>query len=70
MSMLQELWQKLEYKNYNQKGKLEMEIENLIEKLKADLKDIKEHKADYCYVEVNDMESIIEYLEQLKEMKG
>lgn len=47
-----------------------MEIENLVEKLKADLKDIKDHKADYCYVEVTDMENIIEYLEQLKEMKG
>lgn len=43
-----------------------MELENLINKLKVDVKDVKEHLADYCYVEVNDIDAIIEYLEQLK----
>ncbi len=45
-----------------------MEIENLIDKLKSNAKDVKEHLADYCYVEINDVEAIIEYLEQLKEI--
>lgn len=45
-----------------------MELENLINKLKVDVKDVKEHLADYCYVEVNDIDAIIEYLEQLKEI--
>lgn len=45
-----------------------MEIKNLIKKLKIDLQDVKEHLADYCCVEVNDVEAIIEYLEQLKEI--
>lgn len=40
-----------------------MEIENLINKLKIDAKDVKEHLADYCYVAINDVEAIIEYLE-------
>ena len=43
-----------------------MEIEILINKLSIDLKDVCQHDADYCYVEINDMELIIEYLEQLK----
>ena len=42
-----------------------IEIEDL-EKL--ELKDIKEHRADYCYVSVEDTEAIIEFLEQLKEI--
>lgn len=46
-----------------------MEIEKLINKLKNDAKDVKEHLADYCYVEINDVEVIIEYLEQLKIIK-
>lgn len=46
-----------------------MEIEKLINKLKNDAKDVKEHLADYCYVEINDVEAIIEYLEQLKIIK-
>lgn len=45
-----------------------MELENLINKLKVDVKDVKEHLADYCYVKVNDIDAIIEYLEQLKEI--
>lgn len=34
-----------------------MDLENL--------KDVKEHKADYCYVEIEKIEHIIEYLKQL-----
>lgn len=52
-----------------ERNKRIMELENLINKLKIDVKDIKEHLADYCYVEVNDVEAIIEYLEQLKVIK-
>ena len=40
-----------------------------INKLKNDAKDVKEHLADYCYVEINDIQAIIEYLEQLKIIK-
>lgn len=43
-----------------------MELDNIIEKLNTELKDIKAHEADYCYVPVEDVEAIIEYLEQLK----
>lgn len=46
-----------------------MDIENLIEKLTLELEDVNEHKADYCYIDITYMESIIEYLNQLKEIK-
>ena len=46
-----------------------MELENLINKLKVDVKDVKEYLADYCYIEVNEVEAIIEYLKQLKVIK-
>lgn len=45
-----------------------MELNNIIEKLNTELKDIKGHRADYCYVSVEDTEAIIEFLEQLKEI--
>lgn len=45
-----------------------MEIEELINKLSVNLKDVKEHLADFCFIEVEDVEGIIEYLEQLKEL--
>lgn len=45
-----------------------MELNNIIEKLNINLKDVKEHKADYCHVPVEDVEAIIEYLEQLEAM--
>ncbi|MCI9178046.1 MAG: hypothetical protein HFJ28_05765 [Clostridia bacterium] len=43
-----------------------MELEELIEKVKIELEDIKEHKADYCWFEIEDTKDIIEYLEQLQ----
>lgn len=45
-----------------------MELNNIIEKLYTELKDKMKYKADYCYVSVEDIEAIIEFLEQLKEI--
>ena len=43
-----------------------MELKVLISKLAENLKDIKQHDADYCYISVEETEAIIEFLEQLK----
>ena len=43
-----------------------MELKALINKLTENLKDVKQHDADYCYITVEEIESIIEFLEQLK----
>ncbi len=43
-----------------------MNLEELIKKLKIEKQDIDEHNADYCYIEIKNVEQIIEYLEQLK----
>ena len=43
-----------------------MELNVLISKLAENLKDIKQHDADYCYISVEETEAIIEFLEQLK----
>lgn len=45
-----------------------MEIKYLIERIKIELEDIKEHNADYCTISIKDTEAIIEYLEQLYKM--
>lgn len=52
------------------KGKVNeyMEINELIKRIKIELEDINEHKADYCNIPVEDTEAIIEYLEQLYQM--
>lgn len=42
-----------------------MEIDTLVKKIKAELEDVKEHFADYCCIENEDVEEILEYLEQL-----
>ena len=36
-------------------------MEELIQRLKEELKDVKEHDADFCNVTVSDTEAIIEY---------
>lgn len=43
-------------------------MEELIQRLKEELEDVKEHDADFCNVTVEDSEAIIEYLEQFKEI--
>jgi uncharacterized protein (DUF433 family) len=43
-----------------------MELEQLINKINTELKDIKEHLADFCYISVEDCEAILEYLRQLQ----
>lgn len=45
------------------------ELSIIIERLKRELKDILKHNADFCYVSVDDMKAIIEYLEQLQCIK-
>ena len=47
-----------------------MELENLINKINEELKDVKEHLADYCSIAVEDVEALLEYLNQLKEIKN
>ena len=44
-------------------------LENLIEKTKLNLEDVKEHDADLCYIDVEEVEAIIEYLQQLQVIK-
>lgn len=46
-----------------------MELEQLINSLNANLQDVKAHLADYCYVSVEDCETILEYLDQLQIVK-
>lgn len=46
-----------------------MELEKLIDELSVNLEDVKQHLADFCFVEVKNVEAIIEYLKQLKEIK-
>lgn len=43
-----------------------MGLEELIKKLEIEYEDITEHKADYCLIEIENVEQIIEYLKQLK----
>ena len=43
-----------------------MELDKLIKRIKDDLEDKMKYKADYCYISVEDVEAIIEYLEQLQ----
>ncbi len=45
-----------------------MDLQELIEKLSTDVEDIKAHLADYCYVAVEDVDAIIEYLKQLRDI--
>lgn len=47
-----------------------MELEELIKRITETLEDVKEHLADYCWISVEDIEAIVEYLEQLKEIKN
>ena len=47
-----------------------MELQELIEKLSINVKDIKDHLADYCFVAVEDVDAIIEYLEQLQDISN
>lgn len=44
-------------------------LENLIEKTKLNLEDVKEQDADLCYIDVEEVESIVEYLQQLQVIK-
>lgn len=70
MFMQQKIWQKLEYNlNFARKELLNMELEKLIDELSVNLEDVKQHLADFCFVEVKNVEAIIEYLKQLKEIK-
>lgn len=46
-----------------------MEIENLIERIKIEYDDVKNQKADYVSIAIEDVEAILEYLEQLNTLK-
>lgn len=43
-----------------------MNLEKFIEKIIENLDDVEEHKADYCYFDLEETRAIIEYLEQLQ----
>ena len=45
-----------------------MDLENKIKRIADELDDIKEHLADNCSISVEDVEAILEYLNQLKEI--
>ena len=47
-----------------------MELEKLIERLRLAFEDVSEVKADYCYVAIEDVEAIIEYLKQLQDISN
>ena len=46
-----------------------MEIENLIERIKIEYDDVKNQKADYVSIAIEDVEAILEYLEQLNTLE-
>ena len=45
-----------------------MNLQELIEKLSTDVEDKKAYLADYCYIAIEDVDAIIEYLEQLQDI--
>lgn len=44
-------------------------LKELIKKLEINLEDVVLHKADYCYISLEDINIIIEFLKQLETMK-
>ena len=45
-----------------------MNLQELIKKLSIDVEDKKAYLADYCYIAVEDVDAIIEYLKQLQDI--
>ena len=45
-----------------------MELDELIKRLSLSYEDVSEVKADYCYVAIEDVDAIIEYLTQLQDI--
>ena len=45
-----------------------MQVETLIKRLERVITDVKEHRADYCYIKIDGVEAIIEYLKQFREI--
>lgn len=44
-------------------------LENLIENLQINLDDVNKHGADYCWIDIIDVEAILEFLNQLNTIR-